>query len=135
MAEPTETIASFVKRLDIKSSVRLIEKDEESWNYKVSYTCEGRDLTIEFDDYTENPPNRVALEALDEAADDAACIEHSKNLWEWCKAYYDLEPHNPVLNNPEEAYLIQRRLAKNLKAFLGDAEYFTLLFEVDRLYH
>ena len=134
MSEPTETLTAFITRLGLKSHVKLIDDDDSTWTYKVTFTFSDRELTVEYEDYEDNPAGKVALEAIDEAANDAACIENSSNLWEWSKEYYDLEPHNPVIQNPEETYLIQRRRAKDLKAFLGDSEYHHLLFEVDRLY-
>ncbi|HEY3330705.1 MAG TPA: hypothetical protein VGK19_11825 [Capsulimonadaceae bacterium] len=131
---PTEQIPDFFARLGIKYSVTLTETDEASWTYKVRFRYDARELDVDYEDFDDNAPDVVAFETLDELAAAAVCVEISANLWEWCSAYYGLEPHSPVIQAPEEEYLIQRRKAKDLKGFLGDVEYKALLFRVERLY-
>ncbi|MDR3707147.1 MAG: hypothetical protein P4L33_02520 [Capsulimonadaceae bacterium] len=134
LEETTESLDDFIKRLGLSYDVQLVNTEEGTWTYKVHFRREGKDLELSYEDYDENPQSQVARDALDEAASDAACVENSSNLWEWCNEYYGLEPHNPIIPDPEATFLIQHRRAKDLKEFLGDDEYSTLLFSVERLY-
>ena len=130
----TESILTFMRRLSLEYAVNLLSTDDAAQTYRVRFTCNGRELDIEYEDFDENEAGVVARDALDEAASDASCVENSSNLWEWCQEYYGLEPHNPIIPDPEETYLVQQRRAKDLRAFLGDEEYHHLLFGVGRLF-
>jgi hypothetical protein len=134
LGDQVESIEEFVGRLGLTYEVELVSTEDSTWSYIVRYRHAGRELALNYEDYDENAASQVARDALDEAASDAACVENSTNLWEWCNEYYGLEPHNPIIPDPEETYLIQRRRAKDLKEFLGDAEFAQLLYSVERLY-
>ena len=133
--EPTEVLDNFIKRMGLTYEVTLKSAEDGTWTYLVRFRSgDGKVLDLTYEDFDENPKSQVARDALDEAASDAACVENSSNLWEWCNEYYGLEPHNPIIPDPEATYLIQRRRAKDLKEFVGDKDYAALLYGVERLY-
>lgn len=134
LEEPTEVLEGFIERLGLTYEVELTAAEDGTWTYKVLFRRGDGCVELCYEDFEENPHSQVARDALDEAARDAACVENSSNLWEWCNEYYGLEPHNPIIPDPEATYLIQQRRAADLKAFLGDDEYCTLLFSIERLY-
>lgn len=132
--DKVESIEEFVARVGLTYAVELTGADDATWTYLVRYRIGDRELVLGYEDFDENAASQVARDALDEAASDASCIENSSNLWEWCTEYYGLEPHNPIIPDPEESYLIHHRRARDLKAFLGEEEYVNLLFGVERIY-
>jgi hypothetical protein len=131
--DQSELLETYIDRLNIHSRIELISTEDSTWAYKVILTRGSQSIELDYEDFDEHSDAIVAQFALDEAASDAACIECTPNLWEWCQAYYGLEPHNPIIPDPEESYLIQRSKASKLKEFLGTDEYETLLFKVERI--
>ena len=130
----TESIEEFMGRIGVTTEVKFVGTGDVARIYDIHYRCTNREFTLRYNDYAECPRVQIPCEALDEAASEAACVENSSNLWEWCRQFYGVEPDSSIIIDPEEMYLIHQRQTRNLKDFLGEADFYQLLHGVKRLY-
>jgi len=129
-----ESIEEFVKRIGVTAEIKFVGASDVARTYDIQYRCASREFTLRYNDYAECPRVQIPTEALDEAASEAASVENSSNLWEWCSQFYGVEPDSSIIIDPEEMYLIHQRQTRDLKDFLGEANFNQLLNGVKRLY-
>jgi|SRR3990167_3469096 len=113
----------------VDENPNMVRDNWQAYHYKARLAFGKRQLTTFFSmglAYTNEPS---AGDVLDCLASDAAGIENTRNLEEWCGEYgYDADSRKA-----EKTYKLCQKQAKDLKRFLGEEAYKTLLWETERL--
>lgn len=90
--------------------------------------CGRSRMTIPFSMGSALTREPTVAEVLDCLASDASGIENARSFEDWCGEYgYDVDSRKA-----EKTFKVCQRQANQLKRFLGDSAYATLLWEVER---
>ena len=113
----------------VDENPNMVRDNWQAYHYKDRLTFGKRQLTTFFSMGLAHTNEPDAEDVLDCLASDAAGIENTRNLEEWCGEYgYDADSRKA-----EKTYKLCQKQAKDLKRFLGEEAYKTLLWETERL--
>jgi len=135
----TEQLADFVKRNRIHFSAELTDTNpnmasDDQWmraanHWKVTFRCEGRQLTTYFSQGSGISRDPSAEDVLDCLGSDASGIENVNSFEQWaCEYGYDTDSRKA-----EKTFKACERAAAKLEQFLGADEYQHLLWHTERL--
>lgn len=128
------TMQEFIRHNSIRLSAERVDanphmQDSQMDHYKCILRAGRSSLTVHFSKgfaHTGKPP--TAEEVLDCLASDAASVENSPELQDWCS---DLG-YDPDSRKAEQIYNVIVAQAVKLKRLMGESVYKTLLWDIER---
>jgi phage-related protein len=129
-----DTMQSFIRSAGIKMSCDWADSnphmpDSENMNHWKCLLRMGRSrMTVPFSQGYAHTGEPKIDDVLDCLASDASSIENAKGFDDWCADYgYDTDSRKA-----ERTFTVTQRQAENLRKFLGDSAYETLLWHTER---
>ncbi len=129
------TLAEFIKSAGITMTLKpidsnpnMIDPDPRMRHYACTLRSGKSRLTVPFSMGSGLSRAPELADVLDCMASDSSGVENAKSFEDWCAEYgYDTDSRKA-----ERTFKICEREAENLKRFLGESAYQTLLWKTDR---
>lgn len=119
-------ISSKIKRVD--SNPNMVDLGPGTKHFLVTLRAGRFTMRVPFSQGSAHTQDPTTADVLDCLAMDAASFENARNFEEWAMEY----GYNPDSRSAHRTYTVVARQASKLKAMLGQDNYETLLWKVER---